>query len=69
MINIDKDIPVPDKQAKYPFSTMKVGDSFFVPNKRSRQFGTFYKKYAPKKFTMQTRTEKDVKGTRVWRIA
>ena len=28
---VEKGIPVPPRQARYPFREMKVGESFFVP--------------------------------------
>ena len=37
MIKIDKNIPIPNKgygEPKYPFKTMKVGDSFSISIKK-----------------------------------
>jgi hypothetical protein len=31
-ITIDHDVPVPRKRSKYPFTEMKVGDSFLIPS-------------------------------------
>jgi hypothetical protein len=66
---IESDVPVPDERRrfKYPWSEMKVGDSFFVENgsqnvlsTAGRQYGRFH----GGKFS----TRKEGNGVRVWRI-
>ncbi len=73
---IDKNIPFPSRNswhAKYPFPEMEVGDSFFVPNKTTRDLcGTvagWTKRHPGAKFTSRTVRENDIDGVRVWRVA
>lgn len=77
MIKIDKNIPLPagggkhsGPKRKYPFHDMAVGDSFFVPGKRTTDLSPsvtqFRNKYAPESM-FTTRAEPG--GVRVWRIA
>ena len=77
MIKIDKNIPIPSKgngEPKYPFKTMKVGDSFSISIKKvpqahnrvnvamSRQHKTTSKRYT-------IRNIKSSNEIRVWRIS
>jgi hypothetical protein len=77
MFKIDKGIPIPDKsqtsERKYPWSTMAVGDSFFVPagdkpahKVQQRLAGA--SKPKGKKFTSRVQVEEGVTGVRVWRV-
>lgn len=73
-IKIDKGVELPKKWSahqKYPFPSMKVGDSFFAPVKHVNINGSIA--YATAKtgfrFEARTVTEKGVKGVRVWRIS
>lgn len=72
MYKIEKNIEYPrNKDRKYPFSVMKVGDSFFVPSADIKNRGIIannaynYAKRTGKKF--RTQTTKDG-GVRCWRI-
>ena len=76
-IKIETGIPIPKQKgtSKYPFQSMKIGDSFFVPNIHvSALSGSMINARnsmnAPKaKWITRTVTENGVKGVRVWRIA
>lgn len=73
--DLEVGIPVPHGRsgmtAKYPYSVMDVGQSFFIPftaeqpeRKRMRQSATWAtKRYTPKRFTVR-----EVEGgMRIWR--
>ena len=69
---IETGIPVPpgghDKNRKYPFATMNVGDSVFVaadPNNLFRGAAYAYGKANGKKFTVRKMPD----GFRCWRTA
>jgi len=71
MIEIEKGIPIPNdgrgRPSRYPWTTMDVGDSFFIPGKTAHDFsgiasGAGFR--TGRKFT--TRTVEG--GVRVWRI-
>ena len=68
MINIEKSVPIPEGKTKpriYPFSTMELGDSFFVKNGTSaRAAASHYSAGTDRKFT----TRKEGEGYRVWRV-
>lgn len=72
-INIDKNIPTPQKgirdgKPKYPFRELEVGDSFYVDkpaNKFSGSVTWARMKFPDRKFI--TRSEGN--GTRVFRVA
>lgn len=77
-MNIDKDIPLPDKvrgrKAKYDFKAMEVGDSFFAVGDSSVQVSilTCAKRHLPKKFITQKDSLKGEdgevrQGFRCWR--
>lgn len=76
-ITLFDDIPVPTGRTRasspYPWSTMKKGQSFFVPGGAIRTFYTQCSKKAKvlegKKFTAKTYTMAEVKGVMVWRTA
>lgn len=66
---IEKGIPRPsqihEKRVKYPCRDMEVGDSFFVPDRTTRQVGNvirYYNKFG--KFSVRAVDG----GVRVWRI-
>jgi hypothetical protein len=78
-IPVDKGIPVPDHsnagghgQRVYPFTSMDVGDSFFVPYlggrpdvlKSLRSLAPYYRNKQGVRFTVR----KVDGGVRVWRI-
>lgn len=75
MIPIDKDVPLPQDahaqyrtNAKYPWKTMEVGDSFEVPNLKVTSAGPMASmagKRLGRKFTARATPN----GSRIWRIA
>lgn len=75
MIEIQSGIPVPEinrnpkeRNSKYPWHSMNVGDSFFVADLTSKGFaGTVYSagKRSGKKFIARAVDG----GVRIWRIA
>lgn len=73
MINIEENIPIPSQEYLgrgeiYPWSRMKIGDSFLVPVKKEhlvRCAAYNICKRTGKKFTIR----KTIDGVRVWRIA
>jgi hypothetical protein len=73
-IKIEKNVPFPSRRNKYPISDMEVGDSFFVPGKKSTQAGAIVFKHVQKgkKFSSRTCTQEvngeTVNGVRIWRI-
>jgi hypothetical protein len=75
VIQIDRGVPLPPSQQifkrKYPFSTMAVGDSFFVPGMvRQRMAGPIrYASCECRKFTTRRTVENGIPGLRVWRIS
>ena len=73
MYKIDKDIPIPSGYIKFPFGEMEVGDSFFVPlgnrevsSIQASVMASAAGRFPERKFL--TRSLKDEKGVRVWRI-
>ena len=73
---IDKKIPIPEKQSKYPWREMEVGDSFFVEatdhdkgrlQKDLFNSSGYYARRNNAKAKFTTRQMDD--GVRVWRIA
>ncbi len=72
MIKIEKNIPIPSAENKYPFNEMEIGDSFLVecdslPDvTRNRSLIYNYAvREAPKKFMIKKMGNL---GLRVWRI-
>ena len=69
IMKIEKDVPIPpDVHQKYPFSDMKVGDSFSLEwDKRHnlRQAAFYYKKHN-KQFNFKTARMNG--KVRIWRI-
>jgi hypothetical protein len=72
MIEIEKGIAIPrdSRNAKYPFGSMEVSDSIFLPNTTSATVSsiTSYYRQRGMRFTCRALTEYGVKGVRVWRI-
>ena len=75
MFEVESDIPIPRSgmgRPKYPWPDMKVGDSFFVPNRPdgSRPAVSSAASYqmgrSGKKATYSTR--KEAGGVRIWRV-
>lgn len=72
-IKIEAGIPTPamrNAKAKYPWSQMLVGDSFFVPGATTTKIATAASTFARYhkngyKFTVR----KEGNGARVWRVA
>jgi hypothetical protein len=72
---IERNIPLPPRKTKYPWATMAVGDSFFVPGKPGDD--SFHNVFSAAMVTQRKlrRTGRDVTftvrrcegGTRVWR--
>ncbi len=73
-ITIDSKVPIPAPKvgplAKYPFKTLKVKDSFFVPDaNRSLQVYAFNRaKQLGMQIATRTVVENEVKGLRIWRV-
>jgi len=72
MLPVDSGIPMPPPgKRKYPWHEMKVGDSFFAPNKTSAQFAAMINAYTKRnrgKFQGRDVIENNIKGCRVWRL-
>ena len=78
MFQVDKDIKLEPnlgwRPRKYPFYTMDIGESVFLPWKKITSMGSILTNVKDKKFTRRTRDECDsngnlVKGIRVWRVS
>lgn len=70
---IDDSMPIPKvkqpgRPSKYPFDTMKVGQSFFAPGFKCRTIGNAARHKRPMKFRCRSVVENGVRGTRCWRI-
>lgn len=73
---IDKGVPIPDMHLRsgpiprYPWRTMEIKDSFFVPNAtRSMQTQASNNgRQLQRKFYAQKCTEHGVTGVRIWRV-
>lgn len=75
-VQIEKGIvcPPPQRASKYPFKTMEVGDSFFVPVTVAKAAsiangGKKALKAVGAKFSIRSVVENEVSGTRIWRVA
>jgi len=69
---IDRGIPAPvgsTRTARYPFTILEVGESFFVPGAVRQQFCIGYYSRNGKRFATCRVTEDGVRGLRIWRIA
>jgi hypothetical protein len=77
MIEYQTDVPLEagstrtGRKPSYPFRTMPVGASFFVPNKTVSSIRAAAHHYREEglHFSAQTVIEDGVKGVRIWRIA
>lgn len=75
MIKIEKNVPIPNKRgsgrkAKYPFSEMQIGDSFFTDNILPRalyQAAKLWNKRSGKDYRWKAYKEGEF-GARIWRI-
>jgi hypothetical protein len=68
MIEIEKNVPIPGKRGlKYPFLSLAVGDSFFVPGGTQKDV-TGYMTWAQKKSKFRFTARTIEGGIRVWRI-
>lgn len=70
VIEIDKHVPMPGKRNKYPWSELQPGDSFFVPGREVKSFGSQVHASSVRTghgYTTRTVVENGVRGVRVWR--
>lgn len=69
-IKIDKGIPLPRKGSCGEFSLMHVGDSVFIPNKKSGDVHGKFKHLIRKgrKFSARNCEVDGVAGCRLWRV-
>jgi hypothetical protein len=69
---VSRNIPIPTDRQSYPFTTMKVGESVFIPQHKahSAQASAWYasNRYC-RKFTSRSRCERGQQGIRIWRVA
>jgi len=73
---IEKNVPIPDSQKRYPLAEMEIGDSFLVPivdnkymatrNRLNPAFSKFKKSDSPRKYL--TKRTDDGNDIRVWRV-
>jgi len=76
MYEIEKNIPIPGgkekgRKTKYPWSEMKVSDSFFIPDAKKGVSGNYSSVVSPanKRFGTKRFIQRAVNGgLRVWRI-
>ncbi len=69
-IPLEKNQSMPENRGtitKYPWAMMKVGDSFFVPNRKPADFST-NKRTASRKYKAKYACRTVKGGTRVWRV-
>ena len=57
------------KPPQYPFRSMMIGESIFVPDATPHYLFGFWKYAKPFRFKGKSTTENGVKGARVWRFA
>lgn len=67
-IIIEKNVPIPQTgtAAKYPFSTMQIGESFVVPAGKRNSMSACVVRHRPKKFV--SRIQPDKQTVRIWRV-
>lgn len=75
MIKIDKKVRIPTgvasggNKGKYPWRSMEIGDSFFVPGKTPTGMSApAFAKADGWQFTFRSVQESGVDGLRIWRI-
>jgi len=68
-ISLDKDIPIPKREYKYPFHKMEIGDSFWVEKNVESLTSVirFWSEKLNATFYTKTMTKDGKDGTRVWR--
>ena len=76
MIAVDKNVPIPPRERgweggqapKYPWATMEIGDSFYVPGATQKNMsGPIF--HAMQRTGRKFISRKEGDGVRVWRIA
>jgi len=78
---IETGIPVPPRNSpgtgrppleygsRYPFATLKVGESFFLAGRNSRVFSAYTRTWAMRNGSLRKFRCRDVEGgVRVWRV-
>ncbi len=68
-IEIDRGIPIPAPRFRWPFHSMKVGDSFFVPNEMVVALRQAVKYRHAKKLGDRYTLRSKERGARCWRVA
>ena len=70
MIVIEKGVPMPHKANCVGFALMEVGESVFVPNKKSGQAQSLIRHLIPKgkRFSARNCEVDGVAGCRLWRV-
>lgn len=68
MFKIEKAVPIPRGNAKYPFKEMQVGDSFFVPKDRVKNAQIAAYAWAKRNGVVLASRSVDG-GLRIWRTA
>ena len=76
-ITVQTDIPAPPSRkrgnyGKYPWATLMVGGSFFVPGRNAKHMSAcaaYHQRVYGQQFTVQDSEEAGQRGCRVWRIA
>jgi hypothetical protein len=68
MFKVEKGVPHPGKGGKYPWSTMEIGESFFVPDSDGGAPHTAAHA-AGRRLGRKFTTKKVDGGRRVWRVA
>lgn len=77
-VEITGAVPIPPKkpgrkgQTKYPFNTMEVNDSFFVPDANPSSLQSMARRATRERgwrWTARGVTERGKKGARCWRVA
>jgi hypothetical protein len=68
-IQIEKNIPLPPdkKRNVYPYKSMEIGESFYVPQAKIQMICN-YNNRAKKATGMKFIARKEEEGVRVWRI-
>lgn len=72
MYEIDDNVEIPPKRnrstKKYPWAEMKIGQSFFVPNKSQASLSATAIGYSYRHPGLKFTTAKENDGVRCWRI-
>jgi len=72
MLNIDKNIPIPDssgrgRKTEYILPELEVGDSFFVKGETSKYLAKLFYQKKKRNYELTARTMEG--GVRIWRAA